>query len=213
MIKAFIFDMDGVIIDSEPLYYKADRMVINDFGIDIPDEEMNKYVGISCKTVWSDIKEKYNVNAAIDEILARHALYKKGVFENEELQAINGVNELLADLKEKKISIGLASSSPREFIEQILKSLNIIDYFEVIVSGEELKNGKPAPDIFLKAAELLNTEPDDCVVLEDSSNGVKAAKSAGMKCIAYKNLNSGIQDLSLADIIVNTLEKLNYCNI
>ncbi len=94
-----------------------------------------------------------------------------------------------------------------------MRSLHIYEFFDVIISGEEVSNSKPAPDIFLKAAEELKIDPIDCVVLEDSSNGVKAAKAAGMKCIAYKNPNSGIQDISLADCAVNTLVKLEYLNI
>lgn len=213
MLKAFIFDMDGVIIDSEPLHFQSDRMVMKDYNIDITDDELNSFVGVTNPEMWAALAEKYNMKATVEELLTIQNQYKTELFGKIELQPINGVLELLSELKEKGISIALASSSSRVFIELVLRGLHIYEYFDVIISGEEVTNGKPAPDIFLKAAAELKIDPFECVVLEDSSNGVKAAKAAGMKCIAYKNPNSGIQDISLADCAVSTLVKLDYLNI
>ena len=95
--------------------------------------------------------------------------------------------------------IAIASSSPRLFIEAVVEKIGIQQYFTIIVSGEEVERSKPEPDIFLKAARLLNVNPFECLVVEDSKSGTIAAKKAGMKCIGYLNLNSGEQDLSQAD--------------
>jgi len=104
----------------------------------------------------------------------------------------------------------VASSSPKFFIETVLETLRIREYFKEILSGEEVQRGKPYPDIFLETAEMLRVNPQECVVIEDSTNGIKAALAAGMKCIGFINLNSGLQDLTSASIIVDSICKINY---
>lgn len=210
MIKAFIFDMDGVIIDSEPLHFESDRMVMRDFGIELTDEELNRYVGVDNPQIWSELKEKYKISTSIEDLLKRQHANKLKLLRTRRLQTIKGINELILDLKSKGIAIALASSSSMDFIRLVLRKLGITECFDVIVSGEQVVKSKPAPDIFLKTAELLNISPSDCVVLEDSKHGVTAAKNAGMKCIGFINPNSGNQDLSNADKIVSTVEGLEY---
>lgn len=208
-IKAIIFDMDGVIIDSEPLHFMSDKMTMKDFGFKITDEELNKYVGVANPVMWSELREKYNIPASVEELMFKQMYYKKALFGDSGLRCIEGIESLLESLKDSNIKIGLASSSPREFIELILNNLGIIEYFEITVSGEEVEKSKPAPDIFLKAAELLKVHPSACVVIEDSGNGVRAAKEAGMKCIGYLNPHSGKQDLGLSDILVNSIKDID----
>lgn len=208
MIKAFIFDMDGVIVDSEPLHFEVSRRIMRDFGLELPDEAFHPYVGITNEQMWTDVIARYSLNTTITEMLKKDFLLKKEVFRD--LQPIKGIPELLTNLKKDGIATGLASSSEREFIEMVLEKLQIRGYFQAIVSGEEVERSKPEPEIFLRAAKLLNVEPADCLVLEDSKHGVEAAKRAGMKCIGYQNPNSGPQDLSRADKIVYTLENLDY---
>jgi HAD superfamily hydrolase (TIGR01509 family) len=122
---------------------------------------------------------------------------------------MTGILELLSNLKKEGIKIGLASSSPLETINLILEKFEIKDYFDAVISGEDLKRGKPAPDIYLKAAELLSVCPENCIGIEDSNHGVCAAKSAGMKCVGLQNTNSGNQDLSNSDLKVDSIEQLN----
>ena len=208
MIKAFIFDMDGVIVDSEPLHFEVNRRIMRDFGLEFSDEFFHAYVGITNEQMWADLIERYSLNTTIEELQKEDFLLKKEVFRD--LQPIKGIPELLANLKKDGIAIGLASSSEKAFIEMVLEELGIRGYFQAVVSGEEVERSKPEPEIFLRAAELLNVDPADCLVLEDSRHGVEAAKRAGMKCIGYQNPNSGPQDLSRADKIVHTLENLDY---
>ena len=212
MIKAFIFDMDGVIIDSEPLHIESDKMVGREFGIELTDEELLQYVGMNDEWLWSKLAKKYKINTAIDEILEMQYLNKIKLLETGKFQKIKGVDDLISDLRVKGIKTALASSSAVRFIQSVLDKLELTDSFEVTVSGEDVENGKPAPDIFLRAAELLNVSPKECVVLEDAMHGINGAKKAGMKCIGFKNPNSGNQDLSNADKIVYTLEGLDYEN-
>ncbi len=210
MIKAFIFDMDGVIMDSEPLHYESDRMIMRGFGIELSDEELNPYVGVGDLIMWTELKERYNLGLSIEELIKKQNANKLRLLKAWDIETIEGIDSLLVNLKEKRIKIALASSSTRKFIGLALDKMGITQCFDVIVSGEEVVNGKPAPDIFLRAAELLKVEPRNCIVLEDSRNGVNAAKDAGMKCIGYINPNSGNQDLSRNDKIVSTLKDLEY---
>lgn len=208
MIKAFIFDMDGVIIDSEPLHFESDRRTMKEYGIIISDEILNQYVGITNFRMWRELIERFQLKATVETLLDKQMQHKCQLINESPMVPIEGVLELLTVLKHQGIKTGLASSSNRDFIELILDKLQLTSYFEVVVSGEDIVNGKPAPDIFLKAAELLDVSPEQCMVLEDSEHGVNAAKAAGMVCIGYKNPNSGHQDLSSADKLIFNISEI-----
>ncbi|MFD0710533.1 HAD family hydrolase [Paenibacillus sp. GCM10027626] len=209
MFTAFIFDMDGVIIDSEPLHFKVDKYVMNTLGFDISTAELEQYVGMTNPEMWTRLKEKYAIGASVEEIINLQVQTKLTLLKESDEQPIEGIVALLELLKQKNKRIGLASSSPRSFIEAVLDKFNVKSYFHSIISGEEVEHGKPAPDIYLKSAEMLETQAGACIVLEDSRNGIKAAKAAGMKCIGYINENSGHQDLSQADCIVENIKEIN----
>lgn len=210
MVKAVIFDMDGVIVDSEPIHFKSDILTMRHYGKHITEEELSYYIGISNPDMWKDLREKFALEVSVEELLETQFAYKKQLIGDKKLEPINGIKDLLDELKSRGIRIGLASSSSREFIELMLSNLGIDEYFEVVISGEEVQRGKPFPDIFIKAAQGLGVDPLDCLVIEDSGHGVKAAKSAGMKCIGFVSPNSGDQDLSLADEIVHSIEEINH---
>lgn len=207
-MRAVIFDMDGVIIDSEPIHFEVDMQTMRDLGFDISSEELEKYVGTTNEYMFSDLKNKYNIKQSIEEIINyKVELTKKKVIQSD-LEPIEGIKELLVDLKNKNISTAIASSSPRNFIDVVVSKFNLQDYFNFIVSGEEVHNGKPAPDIYIETAKKLGLPPEKCTVIEDSRNGVLAAKAAGMKCIGFQNVNSGNQDLSKADNIVKSITEI-----
>lgn len=209
MIKALIFDMDGVILDSEPLHFEADKKALWEYGVEITDDILSNYVGAADAVMWAELKEIYNLKDTVDELTEKQLAYKLETFGAKELKTIDGIRELIGLLKGKGVKVGLASSSQRELIEKILKNLGIAGFFDVIVSGDDVSKSKPEPDIFLKASALLGVAPDDCLVIEDSEHGVKAAKAAGVKCIGYINANSGNQDLSLADLRVFSIRDID----
>jgi HAD superfamily hydrolase (TIGR01509 family) len=213
MIPAFIFDMDGVIIDSEPIHFDVDIKTMNYLGTNISKEELEKYVGMTNPEMWSLIKHEYNVLQSVSEIIDYQLTTKINIIKSIYLEPIEGIREILFELKKHNIPIGLASSSPRKFIEEVLSKFNITEYFDCIVSGEEVNKGKPAPDVYLEAANILGVDPKYCYVLEDSKNGVAAAKAAGMKCIGFINQNSGNQDLSKADYIINWIKEIDIKEI
>lgn len=208
MLKAVIFDMDGVLIDSEPFHLVVNEKIFANLGIVLSEGEYQRFIGTTHKDMWSTIKKKYGLPLSVTELVNMQVGGNINYIKNEKIEAIEGAVSLLYELKKANIKIGIASSSPTEVIELVINKLDISDYFSAIVGGEKIEKGKPAPDIFLEAAKLLNTKPENCVVIEDSENGVKAAKVAGMKCVGFRNPNTGNQDLKKADLIVDNYHSL-----
>ncbi len=208
MLKAVIFDMDGVLIDSEPFHLTVNEKIFADLGINLGEEEYLSFIGTTHKDMWSTIKERYNLPQSVPELVNMQVSGNINYIKNEEIEEIKGISGLLSKIASENIKIGIASSSPTKVIELAINKLGISDYFSAIVGGEEIDRGKPSPDIFLKAAKRLNTEPSECIVIEDSKNGVLAAKAAGMKCIGFENPNSGNQDLRKADLIADNYDSL-----
>lgn len=210
--KAFIFDMDGVIIDSEKLHSITKVQAIRSFGVDVRESDLNleSYVGRSAKSFFSDVIAKYPELGDDWEVLAKkkHELYQKILREDPDLKPIDGIPELLERLKAKGYRIGLGSSSVMANIQLVLGRFGIMDYFNAIAAGSEVEHAKPAPDVYLLTASRLGIAPEDCTVIEDSGAGVMAAKAAGMRCIAIKNPNSGEQDFSQADMIIDSYEEI-----
>lgn len=208
-MKAVIFDMDGVIIDSEPVYNGIHEKMLRDFGVkeilDVPED----YTGMTNSAVFKIVREKYNLKQTAEEISAYQLKVILEEFSRLEDEPIDGIRDLLAFLKEQQIKTAIASSSARKLIETVVKKFNLMAFFDVIVSGEEVPAGKPAPDVFLEAARQLHVSPEDCLVIEDSKNGTIAAKAAGMSCIGFKNPNSGNQDLSRADNVVLSIRDIH----
>lgn len=209
MIQAFIFDMDGVIIDSEPLHFEVDLLTLEYLGVKLGQKDLEPYVGMTNPEMWALLRKDYALSRSVEEIIAYQLSKKMDVLDKLEIEPIGGILRLLEQLNIAGIPAGIASSSPRVLIEGVLRKFNLSGKFCCIVSGEELAKGKPAPDIYLEAARQLNVDPEKCVVLEDSRNGIIAAKSAGMRCIGYVNPNSGNQDLELADLIVKSIHEID----
>lgn len=209
MLEAVIFDMDGVIINSEPIHFEVDKNTLKQCNINILDEELNEYVGMTNPEMWTNLKDKYEIKHSVEELIKLQMDMKLNAIRNRDEKPIGGVLNLLKSLRDNNIKIALASSSPRLFIMAVLKKFEIEEYFLHILSGEEVKKGKPEPDIFLEVSKLLKVNAENCLVIEDSRNGVKAAKNAGMKCVGFINKDSGIQDLSQADLVVDSLENVN----
>ena len=208
-MKAVIFDMDGVIIDSEPINTGLSIKTVAHFGSSITSKEMEKYAGSTMKVIYSSIKEDKKLAAPVEEIIAYMQASMLSNLAKEDIEPIEGIRELLIALKERNIPTAIASSSPKNMIEAVVEKFKLQDYFSHLVSGNEVKHSKPDPEIYLVTAEKLGIAPSDCVVIEDSTNGVNAAKNAGMTCIGFRNLNSGKQDISRADIIVNAITEID----
>jgi len=206
MKKTIIFDMDGILINSEPLWKIAEIEAFAKVGLNTKATDFEESVGLRIDEVvqlWHDkvkwtnktVKEVEDdiVNIVIREI-------------NSQGQEMDGVTDLLKSLKSKGYKIGLATSSYQCIIDAVLKKLNIGDYFDVIHSAEHEKFGKPHPAVFMTTADMLKVKYSDCLVFEDSLNGVISAKAARMKVVAVpEGCNGSNPKLIVADLILNSL--------
>lgn len=210
MLRGVIFDMDGVIINSEPIYREIEAMMFRELGIKLSEDEHNLYVGTKTADMWLGIKEKYNLKQPVDVLVKLEAKNFRDYVESAgKIEHMPGVKELIADLFSEGVKLALASSSLRDDIDTVVKYLELGQFFSVIVSGEDVNMGKPAPDIFKRAVDLLGLLPKECVAIEDSKNGILAAKAAGIKCVGFKNNLFQGQDLSMADMVVTDFRELD----
>lgn len=199
-MKAVIFDMDGVIIDSEPLHQRVEADLLKELGGEMTDDERESFVGTTDEHLWSWVKEKFKVDLSVEEMIQMKK--ERFIEEIHTVPLVDGVKELLENLKEEGYLIALASSNNRQAVDKIIEQFDLEKYLELAMSGEDVKKGKPNPEMFLKTAKAMQVKAKECLVIEDARNGVIAAKKAGMKCIAYDNPKSGKQDLSAADLIL-----------
>ncbi|EOW1948618.1 HAD family hydrolase [Enterococcus hirae] len=202
--KAVIFDMDGLLFDTEIVYYEASQMVADQMGFPYDKELYLKYLGVSDEEVWANYHQifasfgKNNVqkfiNDAYEETIRRFSLGA--------VQLKLGVIELLDFLEEHRIPKVVASSNQRHIIELLLEKNQLTNYFETIVSAENVKRAKPDPEIFLLAHEYLGTKKQETLVLEDSKNGILAAASAEIPVIMIPDLLAPSEDLQQKTLAV-----------
>lgn len=207
-IKAIIFDMDGVLIDSEAIWKDKEPTYLKSVAPKFNEEDRRNIIGGSIQRTHQYIKDKYSTEVSLKE-------FEKGYInfgiENvyKYAQTLPNVVELLKKLKEKNYPIALASSSAYPWINMALDNLNLRKYFNFIISADDLKGkGKPAPDIYLQAAKGINQNPENCLVFEDSTHGVRSGKAAGMTVYAIRNGFNDDQDLSDADLIFNDFSEI-----
>ncbi len=208
-MKAFIFDMDGVIIDSEPLHNEIILKTLAYFKIPFVAENLEQYAGTTTAFLFNKIIEERNLALDVSEMVNYKDQYVIQGIRDSDLVPIPGILDLLAALKQLQIPLAIASSSSVPFIDAVVEKLKLVNQFDIIMSGEALPKSKPDPAIYLLTAKQLGVNPVDCVVLEDASLGVQAAKAAGMFCIAFQNKNSGQQNLSQADQIVAKISDID----
>jgi beta-phosphoglucomutase family hydrolase len=208
MKKAVIFDMDGVIAETEQAHIGAEKQTMLKYGIEISEDELHEYTGATARVMFTSLIKKYRLDTTFDRIFKEKEEILFKLLE-EDVQPTKGVIDLLRKLKKMEIKLAVASSSHKRMIEYVLKKLKIIDFFDSIVGAEDIDRSKPDPEIFLISAKRLNVKPEECTVVEDSKLGVEAAKKAGMKCLGYVNPSSGKQDLSKADFVADDFCKLD----
>lgn len=185
-IKACIFDLDGTLVDSMWMWPDIDREYLGRFGIEYDDNLKNEIDGISFHETAVYFKNKFGISDSVEKICKdwEDMAYDKYKYEVKEKP---GCKKFLEHLRLKGIRMGIATSNKRSMVDVVLESLDMKDFFEVITTSDEVKRGKPAPDVYLTTANLLNVEPKSCLVFEDVVAGIMAGKSAGMKVCAIED--------------------------
>lgn len=209
MLEAVIFDMDGVIVDSEPGYYKALLGLLNEFDAYVDEEYNARYCGTTMEKLFTDTIEYLNLDTTVEYCNRRFFEIYEEIIEKEGFTPVKGTLELIRELRQEGIPMAVASSSPMDHIIRITKDLGVHECFHTLVTGEDCTDSKPDPEIFLKAAKQLGVEPAHCAVVEDSHNGVLAGTSAGMKVLAYSNPDFGSPAHEKAHKVVQSLEEAN----
>lgn len=181
--SAVVFDMDGVILDSEPLHAAVEGELFRELGLSIGPEEHQSFLGMSSTDMWNHIRTHHGVSRPTGELVALERRRYGEAAAREGVPLIPGAVELIRTLHHRGVPLALASSAPREQILHTLERTGTTSIFSAWVSGDEVPRSKPDPAIFLEAAGRLGVAPGMCVVIEDSENGRQAATAAGMQCI------------------------------
>jgi len=206
-IKAILFDLDGVVIDSEPLHFEAHKKILEDYGVELTLEDYLDFgVAKGDSNLYREVSERFGVSIDNKEMAKRkkqaywEILDKKG-------ELMPGILEILQNFS-KEYALAIVSSGVKVSVEHVLDKFNIKNYFKVIVTGGDVAKVKPAPDVYLKAMELFGYNKEDCIAIEDSETGVAAAKNAGIKCFAIPNDFTKKQDFSRADVVLSSIKEL-----
>jgi HAD superfamily hydrolase (TIGR01509 family) len=203
--------MDGVIVDTEPVHHYAYNQHFKQLNIEVSPEMYASFTGNSTKNTFEKLKASFDIKDDIPQLIeTKRNLFNEAFDSKEDLYLLEGVEDLIKDLYTNGMQLVLASSSANVTIERIFNRFNLHQYFTHLVSGEDFPKSKPHPAIFEHAAFLAQTPIENCVVIEDSTNGILAAKAAGIYCIGYDSEHSKLQDYSLADTVITDFKELNY---
>jgi beta-phosphoglucomutase family hydrolase len=210
-LKAVLWDMDGVIADTADYHYRAWQDVFGERGVEFSREDFMRHFGQRHDTIIKFALGNKLTPEELEEITEKkQSTYRRLVAAN--IKPLPGAIDLLKSLKKHGIKSAIASSAVPKNIDVIIKGLGIESYFQAIAWGTEVKEGKPSPEIFLRAAQKLGVQAAGCLVIEDAIAGVAAARRAGMKCIAVTNSHPK-DSLKDADLVVNSLEKVSVADL
>lgn len=208
MLKSVIFDMDGVICDTEPIYKTCNNEFFREQNLPVDEHYQDQFLGVTSEFMWGTIIKEFSLPFTIEECVDIVDKKKAAIEKRDGLHPLPHVIDLIKALHADGLTLAIASSSPMSEINRVVDSFGIREYFSIFVTGTECENSKPEPEIFLKAAALLGSSPEECIVIEDSRNGLLAASKANMKSIGFQNPLFLSQDFSLATHIVTSFSEV-----
>ena len=208
-IRCVIFDMDGVIINTEPLHKKAYYKTFEYLNLSVTDELYHSFTGSSTINIMQRLVSHYNLSEDPAELVLIKRAFFNDIFKNDpDLQLIEGAEDSIKYFFTNGVTLVLASSASQSTINRVFKRFNLDKYFIGKLSGADLKKSKPHPEIFENAATLAGIPRENCIVIEDSDNGVLAANRAHIYCVGYRSEHSLLQSLSTADMVIDSFEEL-----
>ncbi len=204
MIKAILFDLDGLMVDSEPHSLASWEAVLAERGVKLDQLTIESILGLRIDATARTLIDKYHLPDTVQGLAEAKTEYQVTHLDGN-VNPMSGLIELLDEIDRRGLKKAVASSGIRRYVETVLRVNGLLDRFSVIITGDQVAHGKPAPDVFLAAANDLNVAPEHCLVLEDAPAGVQAAKAAGMLCIAVPDHSVAWLDLSQANKVVASL--------
>lgn len=213
-LKAVLFDMDGVIVDTEPLHRKAYYKLFDELEIEVSEELYTSFTGCSTKKVCTTLIDKFTLEKNHEELaITKRKYFKDYFYNNADFHLLPGVKRLIENYFENGIKLVLASSASMTTINMVFEKFELEKYFIGKISGADLKESKPHPEIFEIAAEIANETKENCMVIEDSTNGILASHAAGIFCVAYKSEHSLNQNYEKANLVISDFFEIEFKKI
>jgi len=214
MLQGVLFDMDGVIVDTEPLHHKAYYQMFDEVGIEVSPELYQSFTGQSTINICKRLVDHFDLIKTPEHLMYTKRDNFKYLFANDtSLQLINGVLDIIKEYHANELKLVLASSASMMTIDNVFDRFDLNQYFIAKFSGADLKQSKPHPEIFEKAAHATGYERSNCMVIEDSTNGIKAANAAGIFCVGYDSQHSKNQDYSIANMVISDFQEIQHDKI
>ena len=208
MLEAVIFDFDGVIADTPKYYFRHMKEYLKELHTEVTDEDISLLVGHSFHEEFGYLNKKYNLDVSLEKFVEEVSVPARKEM-SEELVIDVHLKKLLFELKQDNIPMAIASTNVLKNISFVIEKFEIQDYFEGIITAQDIEKFKPFPDAYLKAIEIIGKNPGNCVAIEDTLIGVQSAQRAGLKAVAIPNKFTSNQDFSESNMIINNFSELD----
>ena len=207
--KGIIFDMDGVLVDSEYTYFQSKSQILSEAGHEVEDSYHFQFMGTTSDYMWEKMKQEFSLPLSVAEYIQQMTALRQAMIKRDGIRVIPHVQEFVKGLSQAGLKLAVASSSSLAEIKVNLAEIGLSEYFSEVVSTEEVEHSKPAPDVYLAAAERIGIMPENCLGIEDTKNGTGAVRNAGMVCVGFANPAFPKQDLAFADRVVSSFSELD----
>ena len=209
MLEAIIFDMDGVLVDSEYTYFQSKSQILSEAGHEVEDSYHFQFMGTTSDYMWEKMKQEFSLPLSVAEYIQQMTALRQAMIKRDGIRVIPHVQEFVKGLYQAGLKLAVASSSSLAEIKVNLAEIGLSEYFSEVVSTEEVEHSKPAPDVYLATAERIGIMPENCLGIEDTKNGTGAVRNAGMVCVGFANPAFPKQDLAFADRVVSSFSELD----